>query len=199
MSRGQRLALWIVVCIACLSAPVWRLTLGTDPVVLLAAGLQATLGLAAIYWLIVTTPVDAIRVGPRASAPLMGLGTLWLMLASGVPDPRSPTIIVTGAVAVLLCALSPLTMTRAGHPRDPAARPRASVWAITLVLWHPMWTLTGAGGLTGLPQVLVQSTSALAAVSVASMLTGAMRFPVEKVLLPLALVLVVTALVIPLV
>jgi hypothetical protein len=199
MSRGQRLALWIVVCVACLSAPAWRLALGTDPVVLLAAGLQATLGLVAIYWLIVTTPPDAIRIGPRASAALIGLGMLWLMLASGFRDPWSPTMLVTCGLAVVFLTITPLVTTRARYPRDGGPPPPASVWAMTLALWHPLWTVTGAAGLTGLPQMLLESTYALAVVSGVSMLTGALRFPIEKVLLPLALVLVVAALVIPLV
>lgn len=198
MTRGQRLALWIVVCIACLSAPVWRLALGTDPVVLLAAGLQATLGLAAIYWLIVTTPFDAIRLGPWTSAVLIIGGAMWLLIGSGFLKWPPPLLLVV-CVPLGIFFLSRAPQYFHFDPQTNAFRSSGSAWVFTLVSWHPIWTVGGDGGLQGTSKLLLLGSLGLAIVGTRATLRPDSAVRWERVLLPLALVLVVTALVIPLV
>lgn len=125
MGRRSRFAIWVGVCIWILCTPAWLGARPWEPPV--AAG-WATIGLAAMSWLLTTTPPDAIRLRPSVSVCIISAGALWLALASD-----GWTVgwwLAAVAIACGITAAAGLAGRRDTGPPPP--------WSAALILWHPL-------------------------------------------------------------
>ncbi len=116
----RRFALWILVVLATLAAPLWC----RSPAATLVGTTQALLGLGIFLHLLKSTPANAIRLPWALSAAIILLG------AALMPPLAHQSFNPVTMIAPILLAL--LLLAVLFNPTSPL-----SPWWATLVVWHP--------------------------------------------------------------
>jgi len=148
MTPRARFRVWIAAAaVPILAAPLTLIGPAAGPV---AAALLATPGLLTLFWLLFTTPPDAIRLPYLPGFGLVLLGSVWVQsfvaLRIGTADPAWIVWIAVGLWPALTLPAR----------RGPAAvRPPPSPWWMAVPAWSP--------GLALLPLVRTVEGDALAA------------------------------------
>lgn|GEM_PF-2440899 len=163
MSPRTRLFAWIATALAALASPLWLLLLGETTTVdgllrverswpVYVACVWSWLALSALWWLLATTPVNAINLPRGRSRALLILGAGWLvfavLLASTLEPSSAPRAGVKPILAGLMTALFALGFVAIRHigiwiaqQQGRALAPAQSPWWLALALWHPAFWL----------------------------------------------------------
>lgn len=135
LSRRARFNWWIVVVVAALAAPLWMLIGGATAEMRVAAAIQSSAALAAMVWLLATTPRNAIRLPVWLSLAVVWIGVLWHVLVSDAAAH------LFGGLFLLIFPAATIGAAFQAS-RDPVRRQRSSPWDWATFLWHPLlWAL----------------------------------------------------------
>ena len=137
MNPQARLRMWIVAALLpILAAPLTLL--GSDSAGVVLAIAVATPGLIAMFWLLLTTPPDAIRLPYLPGLALVLLGSIWVQSLVAV---RIGTTDPAWIVWLLVAAWPALTLPV--RPERLAVRPPPSPWWMAIPAWSPGLALLG--------------------------------------------------------